>query len=358
MKKTIIFPAIFTLILPFALHTMEPPSLMQHIKDAISYPFTTKTIDIALGVKQVIQKPIQSTHPDKFIQAHQNKLKKMEQNLRETEQNQINTIFKKNGLNDEQIKEANNKLKEYHYAHTNFLRQPNTNVIHDPQLAEPIDIIKKQLAQNGMTIESINIVQSNDFPYNAVASGESVSMNTTTFSGKTFFRIIKPAQITFHPKSINDPQIKAITIHEAEHIINGHSITQNVISSFINTKNNTLTKSQSYQQLRQTHERQAEVFPSLRDAECASIMRASRSNEYYPNMLYGEHYLQLSEIDETHKMIAYLEQAKQNPRPTAMPQIKISKFWQQPLPHLFVKKPAVSQVRPNTNKDVLLSNKE
>jgi len=59
-------------------------------------------------------------------------------------------------------------------------------------------------------------------------------------------------------------------------------------------------------------------------------MRNYRLNEFHgylydDNSCY-EHYFQLSTIDETHKMIAYLEHIKKHPR-KPMPQVRPSKFF-------------------------------
>ena len=331
MKKFIILQLLLTFSI--STHAMEKLSWKQETEAMLKEMLALCTpipIDAALWLRKTIHRPIMAHNPDKFIKINQAKLKKIEQDLRKQEENQIHTIFKENGLNNKQIKKAKNILKGYHGIYKQLLHEPNPNTIHDPQLKDSINVIQTQLAEQNMNINSTNIIQS-DIPADfggsttATAATHPLRFRTKIIKKKTFLmEVVEPAKIVFR---INHPYRNDISLHEAEHLIEGHGTTRGAIKSLVHHfTGNEIKETEALYTLCQIHEKQAEILPSLRKAKSASIMRHARFLNPYPYMLYTEHYLNLSDIDETHKMIAYLEHIKKHPR-KPMPQVKRSKFF-------------------------------
>lgn len=334
MKKIIILQAIITLTVSFTIHAMER-SWKQEIESVtkeILACYTAIPIDVALWLRKIVHRPIMAQNPDKFIQINQSKLKKIERDIRKKQELQINAIFKENGLNEKQIEESKDRLKDVHEIYKQLLCESNQNITHDPQLKDSIDIIHKQFTEKKMNINSINIIQSDihaDFggSNTALAAAHSPHFEVKTSNEKTFLETTKPAQIVFRPSTLNSPHINAYTLHEAEHIIEGHGIITGTTNFLVeHFTNNTIKQTNILHKLYQIQEQQAEILPSLRNKQSASLMRNQRFLSPYPHMLYSEHYLQLSDIDETHKMIDYLEHIKKHPR-KPMPQVKRSKFF-------------------------------
>jgi len=277
-------------------------------------------INFAMGIRAMIYKPIMAINPDKFIKILNNRLAQIEKNIRADEQNQFYEIAKEHDLGDTDIKIGLEIIDKMNLSYRESHSKLNLDVVHDKNIsAELFSILQKKLAEENIDINSVSITNSD------VASPDGVDAQckhdykcnyTIQDDGLPFasYSNNKPINITFYPKFhlFNKCMQQGICIHEATHIIEGHGITQVMVSAFIGdvTQKNPsdVEKSKNFQKLVQIHERQAEVLPSLKDRKIASLMREHRFTDYYPNMLYGKHYLQLSEIDEAYKMIAYLEQ--------------------------------------------------
>lgn len=316
---------LFTFIMPS--YCSEQPWYNSIISEKCLYNMSVAAANFAVGIRTMINKPIMAINPDKFIKIHKNRLAQIEKNIRADEQNQLYEIAKEHDLKDTDIKiglEIINKINlSYRESHNKF----NPDAVHSKNISpELFSVLQKKLAEGNIDINNVSITNSDiASPYGFDAQNEHSYRYTYTMAQdgsipSASYSNQKPINITFYPKFhlLDKCEQQSSCIHEATHVIEGHNVTQGIVSILIGgvTQKNPsdIRESKSFQNFVQIHERQAEVLPSVKDREVASLMREHRFSGYYPNMLYGEHYLQLSDIDETHKMIAYLEHIKKYPR--------------------------------------------
>lgn len=321
MLKFIALLSIFSVIIP--IHCSQQPWYGSFINEWSIYKKTTIAIDIVMTIKAMALRPIMAINPDKFIAIEENRLKQIEKNIRTAEANAIYAIIKENGLGSEYAIGLQNRRKELHKSRKEYLSKSQPNIIHDEGLSpELVKIIEKQLTREQIDINSIHLIKSAiPSEYGHDASTVSPSPFYFSIDGDTvsvFNQNTDPGNITFFPKfdSYTQEEQLAFGIHEAGHMIEGHDTTTGDIFHYINFYTHKdpdeICKSKKFKKLLQIHERQAEVLPSLKNKKSAALIRKMRSVIHYPNMLYGKHYLQISNIDEKHKMIAYLKHIKKN----------------------------------------------
>lgn len=330
MKKSskkcfqIVLVAFFTFITPS--YCSEQPWYNSIISENRLYNMSVVVADFAVGIRTMINKPIMAINPDKFIKIHKNRLAQIEKNIRVDEQNQLYEIAKEHDLRGADIKiglEIINKVNlSYRESHNNL----SLDVVHDENISPVLySILQKKLAEGNIDIKNVSIINS-DVPSLCGSDAHNEHSYRYTYSiaqdnsiSSASYSNLKPINITFFPKFhlLDKCGQEGSCVHEATHVIEGHNVTQGMVSTLIGgvmQKNpSDVQESKSFQKFVQIHERQAEILPSLRDREIASLMRKHRSTGHYPDMLYGQHYLQLSDIDETHKIIAYLEHVKKYP---------------------------------------------
>ena len=324
--------AFFALLISFATYTAEHNNLQKET----NYSQAVIAIDKKFDREWTIKKIIQSKFPDLFIKINQSKLKAIKHTIQKEEHNHIQSLLKENKLSKEEIKQTFAIIQIGLETRKKYLSQSAwfwTNATHDPELSEHIEIINAQLKKKGLNSNNINIIKENREKQYGGSNEQRSSYNYTynllskTITSFTFS--CEPDTISINSPYINHNHKEAIALHETEHSIRGHVTIQSLIEMCIKhfNGNSNADASKNYYRLQRIHEHQAEVFPSLRNAKAASLMRNRRRDGYYTNMLYDEHYYQLSEIDEIHKMIAHLQSAKKDfPSPTIQP-INLSKFF-------------------------------
>ena len=328
----IAFLALFVIITPA--HCSQQSWYNSFVSEKNAYNLSVSASDAIIGFRTMFQRPLMAINPDKSIKMLKNKLALMEKNIRIAEEKEIYNIAQDNALNDEQTERLFQELKKLKISYKEFLNNSDDYGSQDADIPkENIAIIKKTLSNAQMNANNIHFINSNEPVY---LSAETVTpCGFRTIENNTqdvsYEHYIDPLTMTFYPKFYqhdNTDQF-ATCIHEARHVIEGHCLSSAFIKFFIKKHNfNVEHNDINCQKLRQIQERQAEVLPSIQDKESALLMRAQRSNGYYENMLYGQHYLQLSDIDETHKMITYLENIKKYPH-TPMPptkEIRLNQF--------------------------------
>jgi len=278
------------------------------------YGKNTAAIDMAIGLRSMIQRPYMKMNPESHIKVLQNKLILMEKNLRATEQKQIYEVAKENGLDDQDTNRVFSLLDKFHNDRKQNFGQSQLIGNHeiDPNLTA---IVKKQLAKYNTDVASVNLINE-ELADIALAEGTCPMPSSWDLSSENFiYEDIIPGSIKFSPEFYRNVQTKkaakAILTHEVTHFVEGHHLTCFMTIWAIQALKNldTIKTGEPWDKLKQIHERQAEILPSLKDKKSASLIRLLRSgpNGTYPGMLYEKHYLQLSDIDETHKMISYLE---------------------------------------------------
>ena len=316
--------ALFTFTMPS--YGSEQPWYNSIISEKRLYNMSVAATNFAMGIRTIINKSIMATNPDKFIKMYKNRLAQIEKNIRTDEQNQFYEIAKEHGLRDMDVKTGLEIINKINLSYRESHNKLNPNAVHDKNISpELFSILQKKLAEGNIDIKNVSVTNS-DIPSPDGFDAENRHSYKYTYAiaqdGSIPFAAYsneEPINIIFYPKfHLHNKSIQqGSCIHEATHVIEGHNVTQGIVATLIGgvTQKNPsdVKESKSFQKLVQIHERQAEVLPSLKDREAASLMREDRFTGYYPNMLYGEHYLQLSDIDETHKMIAYLEDIKKYP---------------------------------------------
>jgi hypothetical protein len=277
------------------------------------YRSNTAAIDMLFELRSMIQRPYMKIDPQRHVVELQKKLLLMGKNLRIAERDHIYRIAKKNGLNDEQIERLFQELKHLKASYKEFLNNPDHCSHHDMSIPEEnIACIKQTLSRAQLSANNIHLLNSCAFTgLVAETVGEfGFGIVENDAGGELYVHRFDKISILFHPNLYDHSPIvqSAVCMHEARHVIEGHTLSNAFVQFFISKK--TLNTEVDCQQLLQIEEREADILPAIQDKEAALFMRLKRSRDYYEGKLYEKHYVQLSDIDETHKMITYLENIK------------------------------------------------
>jgi hypothetical protein len=282
------------------------------------YKMSVASTDVVLGVKKIITMPIMLINPDKSITRLKNKLIDIEHSIRTDYDNQIRCITKEYNVDDagtQIIFKILDAIKsEYRKSHQIGVK----NVVHNEKIPfKNFTLLKVLLCKKNIDINNISLINSREqlgehdaqarFEYTyRYAEQDNGDIGAVYFNNE-------PISIIFFPTFYNLDQMEqaGLCIHEATHVVEGHAVSRSMLLDVMEkfTQEN-VRESKSYKKLEQITERQAEVLPALEDSHVAALMRIMRFKGYYPGMLEGDHYKQLSEIDNTHRMIASLEYVK------------------------------------------------
>jgi hypothetical protein len=250
--------------------------------------------------------------------------KKIENHLRLEEQKAIDIIFRKNGLDQPTISFCFNILNDLKKFGQEYMSKSDPNVHHDKTIsAELYAILTACLKRNNINPGSINIIDKrDDEALQKEVFEDAIAMAPYhNWSVRDNQLVIHEGQPHFYGFIALLPKIKkvssideqeAILAHECEHIKEQHSTTCGVIKSCLYRLTDAyneeqLLNSPEWHNLILIHEQEAEVFPSLRDANSASFIRKVRAEHHYTGMLYEGHYNTLSNIDETWKQYIWLK---------------------------------------------------
>lgn len=285
---------------------------MQSIQSKGSYALTTVE---SMWDKNIFQKKIASIEAE---------FKNIENNLRSQQKNAVIAIFHKNELDDEStIPFCLDIIDELKKFGQEYMSKPQPDIYHDTTIpANLYAAIIKNLKKDNVDPDSIRIIdRTKDETIKDVVFEDAIAMapyfNWSVKDGKLAIHKEHPqfyGSIALLPKIItvasNDEE-EAMLAHECKHIKEQHSTTCGAIKSCLYRLSNDyneeqLLNSPEWNKLTEIHEQQAEVFPSLQDAETASRMRKTRAAHHYTGMLYESHYNQLSRIDEMWKQHAWL----------------------------------------------------
>jgi len=311
----IVFLALFTLIAP--VYCSQQPWYSSINKETIRgfvYGKNTAAIDMVMGLRSIIQKSYMKNNPETHINILKNKIGMIENNIRAVEQKHIYEVAKENDLDDQDVNRVFSLLNKFHHDRQQNFNKPQSIGNHeiDPNLAI---IAKKQLAKYNIDVVNVNLVNEELGNMEFAEAVCPMPSEWDLSSEKYIYGDIIPGSIKFSSEFYRQVQTKkaakAIITHEIGHFTEGHHLTCFMTIWAIRILKNidAIKKDKNWYMLKQTHERQAEILPSLKDKKVASLMRDFRSgpNGIYPGMLYEKHYWQLSDIDETHKVVSYLE---------------------------------------------------
>lgn len=252
------------------------------------------------------------------------RLKKIEDNLKQDRTNAINDIYKHFNVINENQHVLETIVKESKIVEKNYMSQPHGDVIQDmPCPSQVLDLLKI----NNIHPTRLKVVLSTmDGDKDLNASAESAIMDVNWKVNGTAndlivevdAKVISPPKITIYPAFFNLPEENRLAVlgHEIGHLISQHSLDSDWlvwgISKIKGINPETICAHKSYKKLTTIQERQAEILD--KNAEWASIMRDHRYMLCYPDHLFLSHYAQLTEIDELHKLKDKLKNYKPIPQ--------------------------------------------
>jgi hypothetical protein len=279
------------------------------IYNASFYTKSTKIIDIIQSITHIIRFIIFSQiNPEWRKKLIQSRLNRIEKNLRIDEATAIQEIANHYKIDDQKLKNIMAHVNDAVSFEKNYMSKAHPEVQHDESFPKEIFSI---LEKNGINPHAISLLNNNGYfpgPENIqiIASADNLKINEKSFTPPTI-TLFKP-----YWEMSKESQLQAL-IHETEHIKEHHSIKSVYFEEQIMQLNHieTQQKVQSVcSKMSTIQERQAEIFPSIRDPHAASLCRLYRSHSFYADCLFLSHYVELAEIDELHKLNAKLEQYK------------------------------------------------
>lgn len=293
---------------------LDNNELLNNNLRCIEYGNNTLAINTVLQSKIEADKAAMAKSPHTYIPILKAALSSMKNDLLVAEQKQLNAVMQANGLDEPKINQVFSLLNKFHKGREQNFDNPQPKGTHtiDSTLQT---IIAQELSKYKIDVASIHLIQEELPGECAEATCPMPSSWDILPDGDIVYGGIIPGSIKFasdfNNQAPTEKQAKAIIAHEVTHFVEGHHLTcfMTIWAIKALTNCNAIKIDQNWHMLKQIHERQAEIFPALKHPETASLLREFRfgPNGTYPGMLYEEHYQQLSEIDETHKMIDYLQ---------------------------------------------------
>jgi hypothetical protein len=322
-SKTIFFAATLACIMP--LHGMDKKpwyenyTVYRSVTPLIDSIMTVKSNLLFLYLKIGLVKSNNPTHQQHIVQK---KLEHIENKIRKDMNSTIQSLLNDYNVSDD-LQSSVAATIHYHKVFSEYyMSQPHAEVIHDSDFSEEIFPILKK---NGIHPQSINLINKHKDIEETTATIHVASMMEimphieANNEGQILASNLGAPTLTTYPefwKYSTENKIAHLS-HEIGHLTEHHSHTANMLINFINqiakTDKQCIESNLNFKKLQTILERQAEILPSLRDSETAAIMRNHRSNEYYPKQLFTNHYAQLAEIDELHKLNARLTNYKPMP---------------------------------------------
>lgn len=257
-----------------------------------------------------------------------NQLAIIKKDLEEDKINIIKDLVKDYNIPNEQQEQLALRIKKYKNFSTKWMSQQRFisqfTKYHDKDfpLLDALPLLEK----NNIDPDTIWLIQSQsphekDEEQETVTAGTAKSLSFKKYqypnSESDYYYLAgdidSPPNITLYSSALNETILKKATlIHEIGHITEHHGLERSIIAELIHrltkTKHQDIYSNKNYKRLKQQHEREAEILPALQDKNDASILRKKRQSTYYPQKLYGEHYLTLAFIDTLHKLDSKLSE--------------------------------------------------
>jgi hypothetical protein len=285
-----------------------------------NYAFNCVLIDVTRIIRGLsLLMYYRTTHKkknlDQAISVIHNQLKEFETWLVHEEENVLITLKNKYRLSDKAWHACKKDIYELKNIYTQAMQQtwPTT---HDENLpADLVTSLKTALIRNNINPESITIKMVTDTHSKTllqVISGIDMHIDRSDNS-LVIDKHYTPMRIELFPSvhnSISPKKTIAFCAHEVQHIVQHHGLTDLIMQSYLehycSIDKATLTACPEYQKLIQIHEAQAEILSAIKDSDVADCLKVYRSDTYYPNYLYEEHYYNLSNIDMLWKLDSWL----------------------------------------------------
>lgn len=218
----------------------------------------------------------------------------------------INEIYKEFNVTNQDQQTINSVLSQYKEFQKQYLSQPRKQEC--DTLESTCPEILSFCKQVNIHLSAVELrVSNDDSSLVAAASGLGANYqfeNDMLIVGKN--DIFGYPTITLYPNFSNLSYHEGVATfgHELTHLALQHHEVDSIlfmeIKYFTSTKNEDIKNSKNRKNLETIFERQAEILH--KDAEFVSKMRTKRKRGYYPDHLFLNHYAQLTEIDELHKL--------------------------------------------------------
>lgn len=248
----------------------------------------------------------------------QTRFQQIEQQLRQAKKDAIKDLMNHYQITTEQYDHILSLTMQSKDYEKEYMSQPRTETRHDENFPQEIFPI---LEENGIHPKSINfIVSEKPSKYKHHACTQSLNASFMEEGNQLIIKKINhPPIITVYPIffTFSPTRQKAILLHEAQHLIEQHSIINSWLVmgiskytglTYTEIRNNPLLK-----KITILCEQEAEIMSALKHQNAATTLRLNRTTDYYPNTLFISHYSQLAEIDELHKLNARLTNYKPMP---------------------------------------------
>lgn len=318
-SKTILFAATLAYVVP--LHGMDKKSWYENytvyrsVTPLIDSIMTVKSNLLFLYLKIGLVKNNNLTHQQHIVQK---KLEYIENKIRKDMNSAIQSLLNDYDVSDESQSDIAAVIHCHKAFAKNYMSQPDENVTHDTDFPQEIFAILKK---NEIHPQSINFINHKNTPNNGriAASMTEVSPHIRITPKTISISNASAPTLNIYPVfwTLSKTDKIAGLIHEIEHLLEHHSNTEMVLRNFLDettrAEKYNIEDNLNFKKLKTIYERQAEILPSLRDAETAAVMRSMRHQDFYPNKLFISHYAQLAEIDELHKLNARLTNYKPMP---------------------------------------------
>jgi len=243
---------------------------------------------------------------ENVLQKIDHRLAQIEKNLKDDEIKAIDAMYQEFNVDKNDQQTINSVIRQYKEFQKQYLSQSHKKECDTLESSFPeILFFCKQINIHPSAVE----LRVSNSPSSLVAQAIGLKAHYQFENDKLIVEdndiIGYPTVILYH-KFFELPYEQRIAVmgHELTHLALQHEEMQNIlgmeIKYFTGAKREEIINSKNWKKLEIICERQAEILH--KDAEWASIMKNKRNQGYYQDHLFLNHYAQLTEIDELHKL--------------------------------------------------------
>lgn len=320
---------LLSLTLPYQLKTAQIPWYQDyfHKLDGARYTQHCSLIDIAQKIRGAALLTYYRTthkkaHLDKAICLVQQQLKQFEPWLITLEKETLNSIKEKYHMSDDIWHKCLADMQQIKDSYWNGMLHSMPKITHDPNVPADIqEILTTLLRQNGINPQAVQFTMVSDQKEigankNTMVQVQSFiksAITSTSNNNLSIFSTYLPASIEIFPQLKERSLTEKISFcaHEVQHLIQHHSLTELVLTEYLNHYYGVTTEEfqqiPAYHTLSQIHEAQAEILAAIKNPTTAECLAMMRKKYPYPDHLYEEHFIHLSTINMLWKVHAWLE---------------------------------------------------
>ena len=310
-------------------HTHVMPGYLQcfAMPHGQNYALNTLLIDMTqvirgLGLLVYYRTTHKKKNLDCAINAIHDQLKECETWLLHEERNALLAIKNRFTIDNEIWNACLTDIQELKDIYKTAMRQPSPEVLRDENVpTELLDTITTMLLKNNINPQSITIQMAAHPKASALIHVQSAiemtvnPVNNKLIISKQYLPPILEIFPTTKKQQLSREKTIALCAHEVQHIIEHHGLTEVVLHAYLehyySIDKPTLTATPEFQKFVQIREAQAELLSAIKDPDIAHCLSHYRSETFYPQYLYEEHYYQLSNVDMLWKLDAWLTRCQQ-----------------------------------------------